>query len=336
MIQGSMDSDKFQQAVERKRHEREQEEAVDRFFNTSNERSALDKIFTPMEQIIREIIRKMEITNVSWKKINSSNFYKISFCLEKGARCDETIHLLSEYGIGQKKGSSIAIVPCTLYDDKSRSKTKERENKEILENLKESAWNRFVGTVRARLNVAKIVEAVKSDASLTFDFIILLIVASMLASFGLIENRYEFLWLFFLNLLIKNLSFYSMLFLAASMLISPLMGPILAATFGTAIKDHKLQFLGMKNEIVGIFLCILVGFFFGIIACLFDYSFGDDRKLTNEILSRCSIHSVIVGMLIIINNYLCVLFFLLHFIIPLLRHTYCTAIRSCAIHSPFA
>lgn len=73
--------------------------------------------------------------------------------------------------------------------------------------IKDSAWTKFISSVRARLNVAKIVEEVKSDATLSFDFIILLIVASILAAFGLVEDN--------------------TLFLAASMLISPLMGPIM-------------------------------------------------------------------------------------------------------------
>lgn len=84
------------------------------------------------------------------------------------------------------------------------------------------------------------------------------------------------------------------------MLISPLMGPILAATFGTVIKDRKLQFWGLRNEMVGIFMCIFVGFFFGMIICLLGYNVGTEGglSLTQEMLSRCSRHSVVVGIFI--------------------------------------
>lgn len=68
---------------------------------------------------------------------------------------------------------------------------------------KQTAWNRFMNSVRARLNVAQIVHAVKQDATITFDFIMLLTIAGLLAAFGLVEN--------------------STVFLASSMLISPLM-----------------------------------------------------------------------------------------------------------------
>jgi hypothetical protein len=37
-----------------------------------------------------------------------------------------------------------------------------------------SAWDKFVQSVRARLTVAQVVEGVRADASLTFDFLVLL------------------------------------------------------------------------------------------------------------------------------------------------------------------
>lgn len=82
------------------------------------------------------------------------------------------------------------------------------------------------------------------------------------------------------------------------MLISPLMGPILAATFGAVIKDHKLQYWGIANEIIGIFCCIFVGFVFGLITCGIDYSFGNEKELTSEMRTRTELHSVIVGIFI--------------------------------------
>lgn len=82
-----------------------------------------------------------------------------------------------------------------------------------------------MNSVRARLNVAQIVQQVKENAAITFDFVTLLVVAGyeyslfffygaqnsniisflyrMLAAFGLVEN--------------------SLVFLTSSMLISPLM-----------------------------------------------------------------------------------------------------------------
>lgn len=41
-----------------------------------------------------------------------------------------------------------------------------------------NAWDRFMNSMRARLNVAQIVESVKQDATITFDFLSLLIIAA--------------------------------------------------------------------------------------------------------------------------------------------------------------
>lgn len=86
--------------------------------------------------------------------------------------------------------------------------------------------------------------------------------------------------------------------MTASMLISHLMGPILDSTFGAIIKDHALQILGHRNEIIGINLCIVVGYFFGIFVCITGYIFNVQIKLTAEMLSRCSWHSVLAGIFI--------------------------------------
>lgn len=105
----------------------------------------------------------------------------------------------------------------------------------------------------------------------------------LVALFGLVENN--------------------SLFLAASMLISPLMGPIVAATFGTVIKDRKLQVFGVVNELYGIAIVTLVGFIGGFIFCLVDSRFGDDGSgMTNEMVNRSLIHSVIIGIFVAIPS----------------------------------
>lgn len=98
----------------------------------------------------------------------------------------------------------------------------------------------------------------------------------VLAAFGLVEN--------------------STIFLASSMLISPLMGPLIAAIFGTVIKDRKLQVLGVMNECIGLLIATLTGFVFGVIVCTFDEKYGIGEGLTLEMLSRCELHSLYVGI----------------------------------------
>lgn len=70
----------------------------------------------PMERVVRYIIDKMKIPNYSWMKANETS-YQINFSIETGSKCDDVVHMFSEWGIGQRDGSSISIVPCTLYYD---------------------------------------------------------------------------------------------------------------------------------------------------------------------------------------------------------------------------
>lgn len=80
------------------------------------------------------------------------------------------------------------------------------------------------------------------------------------------------------------------------MLISPLMGPIIAAIFGTVIKDRKLQVLGVLNEFIGLLVATVTGFLFGIIVCSIDEKYRIGEGLTSEMLSRCELHSLYVGI----------------------------------------
>lgn len=173
--------------VELESRANENEETSQKFFSVTPVDSLKNNTDKTMEFVMREIVDRMKIRNVSWEKVNNGNSYKISFSLEKGVRCDDTIHLLSENGIGCKKGSSCVIIPCSVYKDKSHLKKSNENSSDIL--FREISWNQHIGNVRARLNVEKLVHAVKSDAIMSFDFIILLIVASIIACFGLVENR---------------------------------------------------------------------------------------------------------------------------------------------------
>ncbi|KAH9641672.1 hypothetical protein HF086_005118 [Spodoptera exigua] len=117
-----------------------------------------------------------------------------------------------------------------------------------------TAWSRFSSSVRARTNLAQVLHDVRADAALTFDWVFLLLVAAFVAAIGLVEN--------------------STVIIVASMLISPLMGPITAGTLGTAVKDRSLQLMGVKNEFLGLFLSLVMGFLFGLTICAIDERYG--------------------------------------------------------------
>ncbi|EDW52459.1 uncharacterized protein LOC6612019 [Drosophila sechellia] len=236
---------------------------------------------TDQEQVVRQILQKFHIPNAVWLPSLEGNAYHISFSMDFDERYENLYEALQEFGIGDREGSAVSVVSCLAHRSYvQREETEEQEDQpsstEHINAQKQGIWDRFMNSVRSRLNVAQIVRDVRQDAAITFDFCILLVSAAVLASFGLVEN--------------------STIFLASSMLISPLMGPIIAAIFGTVIQDRSLRRLGMLNELIGILTATLVGFLFGLVVCTTDRKYGIGEGLTEEMLSRCDLHSLVVGV----------------------------------------
>ncbi|XP_053961316.1 uncharacterized protein LOC128865215 [Anastrepha ludens] len=232
-----------------------------------------------METVLREILKKSQIFNAFWTKDADGRVYQIIFTVEFNENYENLLHKLYEWGIGDRVGSSVSVMNClvskTFRRDTEGDSSQDNDDVNFYEQ-KQGVWNRFMNSVRSRLNVAQIVRDVRQDAAITFDFLILLISATILAAIGLAEN--------------------STIFLAASMLVSPLMGPIIAAIFGTAIKDPTLRTLGLRNELIGVLIATVVGFIFGLIICTLDERYGNGEGLTAEMLSRSELHSLLVGL----------------------------------------
>ena len=95
--------------------------------------------------------------------------------------------------------------------------------------------------------VAEVVNQIRAGADFTFDYVALVILASSIAFFGLLEN--------------------SSVVLVASMLVSPIMGPILAGVFGAVISEKSLLKRGIYLELLSLGGCIVVGFLYGLIFC---------------------------------------------------------------------
>ncbi|GFY16273.1 uncharacterized protein TNCV_2349181 [Trichonephila clavipes] len=144
------------------------------------------------------------------------------------------------------------------------SKTKS-EVKKAFRNFKDMQ-KKFLETVTARLTVAQVVDGVRAGAEPTFDFIMFVLLASMIAALGLLEN--------------------SSVIIVASMLISPIMGPIMAGTFGAVIRDKPLRNLGIKTEVVGLCLCMFIGFTFGLLSEALNAVWGSKEWPNSEMISR--------------------------------------------------
>jgi len=97
----------------------------------------------------------------------------------------------------------------------------------------------FADSVQSRVLVGKLLAQITQGAVFSFDYMMLVFAAALLAGVGLATDN--------------------VVVIVASMLVSALMGPILGMTFGTFIADPALIVQGLVSEGLGFLLCILGG-----------------------------------------------------------------------------
>jgi hypothetical protein len=81
-----------------------------------NERIQLDLAYdSSMEQVMREIIKAMKLDSAAWIPTKDGDGFQVIFSIDSGQRCDKTIRMLSEWGIGERDFSAVSVIPCTRY-----------------------------------------------------------------------------------------------------------------------------------------------------------------------------------------------------------------------------
>lgn len=116
--------------------------------------------------------------------------------------------------------------------------------------------------ISERMTVDEIASLIDDGNHLTFNYMALLALASIIAGTGLLTD--------------------SDTTVIASMLVSPLMGPILSITFGLAVQDRETIYRGVRNEVVGIFISMISGLVMGIIASFLYPSSYRSAEMTSR------------------------------------------------------
>ncbi|KAL7031701.1 hypothetical protein ACKWTF_007105 [Chironomus riparius] len=228
----------------------------------------------PMEKILDDLLRKLEIEHVAWYSDKTGNYFQVIFPTTSGEPCETTLHCLVELGIGKKYNSSVSILPCSVSYDATNDNSNEEDYGDDAENSK---WNEFVESIKSKLTVKQVVDGVRSGGSLTFDYLLLIVTADSLAALGLVENN------------ASNI--------VAAMLVSPLMGPVMSITFGTIISDRELVKVGFISLALGMFISILFGFIFGLILGTTEMPWGFGDFPTEEMKGRGNARSLWMGVL---------------------------------------
>jgi len=215
--------------------------------------------------VIIDILKKMDITNIKIIECQDNRTLELKFTVIN-INTEYILNSLLSIGIGEQIGN-IWVLPLDIT----------RPNIQVT-NLQNHS-NKFIETIKARLVIDKIAEITNVSAQLSFDYISLVIIASILAFLGLAYNNITII--------------------VASMLVSPIMGPVTAVTFGTIIKDWKLVKTGFKSELSGLIICVIIGFLFGLIMGPFENALSWP---TEEMENRGNIKGLLSGIFVAIPS----------------------------------
>jgi uncharacterized hydrophobic protein (TIGR00271 family) len=132
----------------------------------------------------------------------------------------------------------------------------------------------------SKLRIQQVKVQISQAAAFSFDFCSLLLIAGVLAGIGLVSEN--------------------TVVIVASMLVSPIMGPVLGMTFGAVVRDGKLIKESMKTEFVALLLCVLMGVLLGLV-CIFGGFFVDTWP-TTEMSSRGDLSGLLTGIAIAVPS----------------------------------
>ena len=197
--------------------------------------------------------------------------YICTFTTSTGSESERAMDFLFEAGIGREIGI-VSISPIEYRSAPVPISSEEMDPKA----KRHRERSGFYESIKSRMVVKQVIERIKHSAQFTFDYLLLLVSACLIAVGGLATN--------------------SSVIIVASMLVSPLMGPVLAFTFGVTLKQRGLSHLGLKNEILSMIICVTTGFVFGYFYALF--TFNRNHWPTDEMSSRGHIVALADGAFI--------------------------------------
>jgi uncharacterized hydrophobic protein (TIGR00341 family) len=216
------------------------------------------------EAVFDFLLDGLSIKNIM--KFNADNAHILQFRIPDDS-VNETIEGLKSRGVGVEYG---------FIDILDLKASLPRETEEAASETKIQR--------EATLAVEEIYENVKKQSSLSFDYIAFVILAAVMAGFGLIQNNVTVI--------------------VASMLLSPLMGPMLGVALGYVVRDRALFVKGTKNELIGIALSLSVGVVIALVMPLLDINSvtnildNVEHKVLTEITRRGGFAVIDVGVAI--------------------------------------
>lgn len=218
-------------------------------------------------------------------------------CITASKDVDRILSCLMDYGIGSVAGSiNVMDLKTSKFFIPEGSKDGAAEEEDIEHTGRKRSGTLMSQTpsvdedtsgrktaklsmVTNQINIEQMLEEIESAANMGFDYVMLLIIASVIAGIGLAVNN--------------------AVAIIASMLVSPIMGPVLAVTFGATVHDWELCRLGLRSELLSLCVCLLVGFLIGL-ACIGVGTGG--HWPTDEMRGRGVVGGLFIGLAIAIPS----------------------------------
>ena len=166
--------------------------------------------FSLASRFCHHTIPKLRLHDTVWIPINSNKSFLILCYTELGPQSDGILNELRQAEIGIREGTKVFFLPisCALGIRRVVEKqntlpvTKRRvvndeeladhEENNLLSgaslSIMDRTTHRFKQSIRARMNVHKLVGLFRQQSLLTFDYLFFCILASIIASLGLLEN----------------------------------------------------------------------------------------------------------------------------------------------------
>ncbi|KAG1705849.1 hypothetical protein DVH05_002414 [Phytophthora capsici] len=196
----------------------------------------LFQLTLPNEQhgkVVSVLQDELKLDNVTSVEARTSSI--VTFRVED-EEMQAILNKLQRMGVGVQFGfcDVMSLTPGTTMRKRNGDKKKKRSVGRILER------NTDVGTA---VPVAEMYAHIEANSTLSRDSVVMLLISSSIAGIGLAGD--------------------SGTYVVASMLLSPMMGPILGCAFGFALRDKNLFINGMLNELFALTITFLLGVMIG-------------------------------------------------------------------------
>ncbi|KAG5445775.1 hypothetical protein CSKR_113364 [Clonorchis sinensis] len=224
-----------------------------------------------MEEAVQQILDEESIATDTWSTSRNGQFFKVEFSVIGEDKIESILDRLAFFNVGKTVDSSIMVIEPTAF-------LRKRERPPKTGHVSQVGIQEFLRSLKSRLCVAQVYNEIKQRGRFDMNYLCNLICAAVVADIALVTNSAGVVF--------------------ASMLLSPLMDPIMCILFGLTLREPHMLKTGARNTAISLLFCVLLGLSFGYIA----HSVSNFERITpyptGEMKMRGQADSFIASMLV--------------------------------------